>query len=114
MDSGKELGSTERMDSQVIKRSWIGKENQRMKITQTILKTPAANQETTAMEIKYKLKEKVIVVMEHKQKAAWIVKKGGGSEQRWRWTRQGGWKKVKGIGNVVLNTWKLHWISESK
>ena len=25
-----------------------------------------------------------------------------------------GWKKVKGIGNVVLNTWKLHWISESK
>ena len=31
------------------------------------------------------------------------------------WTRQGvGGKKVKGIGNVVLNTWKLHWISESK
>ena len=26
----------------------------------------------------------------------------------------GGRKKVKGIGNVVLNTWKLHWISESK
>ena len=25
-----------------------------------------------------------------------------------------GWKKVKGIGNVVLNTRKLHWISESK
>ena len=23
-------------------------------------------------------------------------------------------KKVKGIGNVVSNTWKLHWISESK
>ena len=33
------------------------------------------------------------------------------------WTRQGvggRLKKVKGIGNVVLNTWKLHWISESK
>ena len=25
-----------------------------------------------------------------------------------------GWKKVKGIGNVVSNTRKLHWISESK
>ena len=33
------------------------------------------------------------------------------------WTRQGvggRLKKVKGIGNVVSNTWKLHWISESK
>ena len=33
------------------------------------------------------------------------------------WTRQGGGgrlKKVKGIGNVVSNTRKLHWISESK
>ena len=33
------------------------------------------------------------------------------------WTRRGvggRLKKVKGIGNVVLNTWKLHWISESK
>jgi len=34
------------------------------------------------------------------------------------WTRQGVGgrlkKKVKGIGNVVSNTWKLHWISESK
>ena len=26
----------------------------------------------------------------------------------------GSTKKVKGIGNVVSNTWKLHWISESK
>ena len=50
-------------------------------------------------------------------KAAWIGKKGGGSEQRWRITDgqdRSGWKKVKGIGNVVLNTRKLHWISESK
>ena len=41
----------------------------------------------------------------------------GGSEQRWRITDgqdRSGWKKVKGIGNVVLNTWKLYWISESK
>lgn len=33
------------------------------------------------------------------------------------WTRQGvggRLKKVKGIGNVVSNTRKLHWISESK
>ncbi|EEQ47204.1 conserved hypothetical protein, partial [Candida albicans WO-1] len=34
-----------------------------------------------------------------------------------RWTRQGvggRLKKVKGIGNVVSNTRKSHWISESK
>ena len=31
-------------------------------------------------------------------KAAWIGRKGGGSEQRWRWTRQGvGGRKSKGL-----------------
>ena len=31
-------------------------------------------------------------------KSCWIVKKGGGSEQRWRWTRQGvGGRKSKGL-----------------
>ena len=46
---------------------------------ETILKQPR-------QKIEEQTQGKVIVVMEHKQKAAWIGKKGGGSEQRWRIT----------------------------
>ena len=57
---------------------------------QIILKNPGqVNQETIAMEIKFKLKEKLLQWKRRTRKsvlkAAWI-RKGGGSEQRWRIT----------------------------
>ena len=75
------MGSTERMNSQVIGSGvGFGKENQRMKIMETILKNPGqVNQETIAMEIKFKLKESYYNGRNNRKsvlKAAWIGKKG--------------------------------------
>ena len=68
-----------RMISQVIGSGvGFGKENQRMKITQTILKTLAKLIRDNSNGDQVQTQGKVIVVMEHKQyqKAAWIGKKG--------------------------------------
>ena len=76
---------------------------------------------TAAMEIKYKVgkvttmagitrKSVLKSCMDREEREVGVNSVG---ESRMDKTGSG-WKKVKGIGNVVLNTWKLHWISESK
>ena len=73
------------------------------------------------MEIKFKLKEsyynetknKEISIkscMDREEREVGVNSVGDGQDREWVEVK----KKVKGIGNVVLNTWKLHWISESK
>ena len=80
----------------------FGKENQRMKNHANYFENPGqVNQETIAMEIKFKLKGKLLQWNEEGKsvlKAAWIGKKG-----RWEWTalrdgqdREGG-RKSKGL-----------------